>query len=301
MTAAELATLPAAERYIVSRCHGLVAEVTTALEAYSFGDAGRQIYEFLWDEYADWYIEVSKTRMRGTDDPAKAVASRRVLVYVWDTCLRLLHPFMPFLTEALWQQVPHHGQSIMMVDWPQTDGAAALATDTNAEGGFKSFQALIRAVRNTRAEYNVEPGKKIAAIVRVGGSNSPSAPILEELLRTEVAAMSMLARLDEAALVVQGASYDASVLGQTVHLVVEEGLEAFLPMTDMIDYDKERSRLGKQAEKLRKDIGGLESRLSSKGFADKAPAEVVAEVRAKLAEQKEQLGAVELGIADMPK
>ena len=301
MSAAEMAALPVAERYIVSRCHGLVTEVTASLEAYSFGDAGRQIYEFLWDEYADWYIEVSKTRMRGSEDPTKAAASRRVLVYVWDTCLRLLHPFMPFLTEALWQQVPHRGASVMVADWPLQEGAGPLAMDQNADAGFRSMQALVRAIRNARAEYNVEMGKKIAATVRLSASSLPSAPELQELLRTEGAAVTMLARVEESAFRVEDGGFDPTSLGQAVHLVVEEGLEAFLPMAELVDYAKERARLGKQAEKLRKDIAGLEGRLASKGFADKAPPEVVAEVRAKVAEQSEQLAAVEKSIAEMPK
>jgi valyl-tRNA synthetase len=116
MTATELRTLPLPERYIVSACHQLIDRVTLSLENYDFGDAGRQIYEFLWDEYADWYIEISKTRMR---TPALALQARRTLVYVWDSCLRLLHPFMPFLTEVLWQQLPHRGDSLMIANWPK--------------------------------------------------------------------------------------------------------------------------------------------------------------------------------------
>lgn len=116
LSAEEMGALPLPERYVVSACHQLVEQVTAALEGYEFGDAGRQIQEFLWDEFADWFIEVSKTRMR---DPAAAARTRRVLVYVWDRCLRLLHPFMPFLTEALWQQIPHRGASVMVADWPK--------------------------------------------------------------------------------------------------------------------------------------------------------------------------------------
>ena len=113
--------------------------------------------------------------------------------------------------------------------------------------------------------------------------------------------MTMLARVEESAFRVEDGGFDPTSLGQAVHLVVEEGLEAFLPMAELVDYAKERARLGKQAEKLRKDIAGLEGRLASKGFADKAPPEVVAEVRAKVAEQSEQLAAVEKSIAEMPK
>jgi valyl-tRNA synthetase len=116
MSIEEIKALALPEQYIVSACHQLIERVTSALEAYDFGDAGRQIYEFLWDEYADWYLEISKTRMK---DPVSAAVARKVLLYVWDRCLRLLHPFMPFLTEALWQQLPQKSQSIMITDWPK--------------------------------------------------------------------------------------------------------------------------------------------------------------------------------------
>ena len=115
----ELRELALPERYIVSSCHQLVERVTLLLENYDFGDAGRQIYEFLWDEFADWYIEISKTRMREGMDAVAAMRARRVLVYVWDSCLRLLHPFMPFLTETLWQLLPHEGDSLMISNWPK--------------------------------------------------------------------------------------------------------------------------------------------------------------------------------------
>jgi len=285
MTQAEIQSLPLAERYIVSRCHELVAKVTEALEAYSFGDAGRQIYEFLWDEFADWYIEISKTRMK---DPEGAHKARVVLVYVWDRCMRLLHPFMPFLTEALWQLAPHQGPSIMVSDWPQTQGEV-LPMDARAVATFSSIQGLVRSVRNARAEYNVEPGKKIAAYV-------VSSPEMQAVLEAERAAISLLGRIDDSGLKLVTTGSLPTSLGQTVHLVVEDGLEVFLPMSDLVDAAKELARLGKQAEKLKKDIAGLEARLSSPGFADKAPESVISEVKGNIAEKREQLVAVERGM-----
>jgi len=289
MSPVELASLPLAERYIVSRCHELVTKVTQALEDYSFGDAGRQIYEFLWDEYADWYIEISKTRMK---DPKSAQQARKVLVYVWDRCMRLLHPFMPFLTEALWQLSPHIGDSIMMSSWPQEE-AEVLPLDAAAVATFGSMQALVRSVRNARAEYNVEPAKKIAAYITTGSTD------MQVLLQAERAAISLLGRIDDAQLQVVGPGSLEKMpeMGQTVHLVVEDGLEVFLPMAALVDSAKELLRLGKQADKLRKDIDGLESRLVSKGFADKAPEAVIAEVKGTIADKREQLSAVEKGMA----
>ena len=149
MDAAELATLPLPERWIISRCHALVGEVTGQLAAYEFGPAGQSIYAFLWDEYADWYIEISKKRM---GDPEAEKQARRTLVYVLDSCLRLLHPFMPFITEELWQRLPYDGKSLMIAPWPQMDDEAALPSDADALARFASVQALVRSVRNARAE-----------------------------------------------------------------------------------------------------------------------------------------------------
>ena len=287
MTLAEIQALPLAERYIVSRCHDLVSKVTEALEAYSFGDAGRQIYEFLWDEFADWYIEISKTRMKDAEGALKA---RRVLVYVWDRCMRLLHPFMPFLTEALWQLTPHVGDSIMMSDWPQTQAETQLPMDAAAVATFNSIQSLVRSVRNARAEYNVEPGKKISAFV-------VSSAEMRLVLEAERASISLLGRIDDAGLQFVAPGAVPASLGQAVHLVVQDGLEVFLPMSALVDSAKELARLGKQAEKLKKDIAGLEARLTSPGFADKAPESVIVEVKGNIADKKDQLLAVERGMA----
>lgn len=294
MDADTISKLPLAERYIVSRCHELVMTVTKSLENYSFGDAGKQIQEFLWDEYADWYIEVSKTR-----DGEDAAASKLVLVYVFDRCMRLLHPFMPFLTETLWQLAPHEGESLMTAPWPMDDHK--LSVDKEAITSFGSIQSLVRTIRNARAEYNVEAGKKIAAVV-VAPSTSMKAKI-----EAEVASVALLGRIDASELKVvmfDDASFSAADLGKAVHLIVEDeaqdegtkAMEAYLPLASLVDAEKEKNRLTKQAEKLRKDIAGLEGRLASKGFAEKAPPHILAEVQGNVAEKKQQLSAVEKGI-----
>lgn len=152
MGASELASLPLAERFIVSKAHALIASVTEQLDSYSLGAAGTDIARFLWDEYADWYIEASKTRFqqeaaaKEAGGPAAAQAAadaahaRRTLVYVLDCGLRLLHPFMPYVTEAIWQRLPHEGSSLMLAAWPQMRGAAALPVDGAALDSFGAFQ-----------------------------------------------------------------------------------------------------------------------------------------------------------------
>lgn len=291
LTEKDIASYPLAERYIISRCHDLTARVTEALEAYNFGDAGRQIYEFLWDEYADWYIEVSKTRM---SDVSTAKVARKTLVYVWDTCMKLLHPFMPFLTETLWQLTPHKGDSIMISSWPQLEHSAKLYVDANAVVDFQNIQSLVKAIRNARAEYSVEAGKKITGIIRVSEK-------MRSWLESERVAVSLLARLDDTLLQIK--SYDDSTdisfnKDSAVHLIVMEGLEVFLPLSGMIDYKKEVERLSKQSEKINKDVEVLEKKLNSKGFLDKAPQSLVDETKASVADKKDQLVAIAKSITE---
>lgn len=300
MTATELQALPLPERYIVSRCHEVTARVTQLLESYSFGDAGRLVHDFLWDELADWYIEASKVRMR--EGAVAQAQTRRVLVYVWDSCMRLLHPFMPYLTETLWQQIPHSGDSIMLSAWPQLAQAqdghgqgeeqeSQLAVDSAAVRDFGLLQALVRSIRNARAEYNVDAGKKIPVILKL------QRPALHALLEQERQILSLLARAEDSQLQIvladEGATINAlEAAGPCVHLVVEEGLEAYLPQSGLVDPQKERLRLGKQAERLQKDIAVMQSRLQSSGFVDRAPAHLVAEAKDKLRDMEEQLSVV---------
>ena len=286
MDAAELATLPLPERWIISRCHALVGEVTGQLAAYEFGPAGQSIYAFLWDEYADWYIEISKKRM---GDPEAEKQARRTLVYVLDSCLRLLHPFMPFITEELWQRLPHDGKSLMIAPWPQMDDEAALPSDADALARFASVQALVRSVRNARAEYRVEAHKKVAATV-------VAPPPLLEVLTAEAEAVAMLARVGDGDLTLN----PSATPDNAVEIVVEQGLVAFLPLDGLVDAKKERARLGKQQAKLAADAEKLAARLGSAGFADKAPPAVVDKAKQELADLNEQLAQIDKSLAELP-
>ena len=291
------------ERYIVSKCHSLVDSVTNDLEKYQLGAAGSKVYEFLWDEYADWYIEISKTRLyegAGGGDVNEAHAARRVLVYILDTSLRLLHPYMPFVTEQLWHHLPRAvsdenraANALMLSDWPQMDDSSPLITSETAVSQFECFQALTRKIRNARAEYNVEPGKRISAVVVASG-------VVLEVLRTEVKSLVALARLDpEQVLIVEANSDEArnAMQQDSVHLVVQDGVDAYLPMSGLIDPVKERLRLQKQNEKLAIEIKKLSSRLESAGFTDKAPPDVVAKAKSELAELQEQAAKVQSSLS----
>jgi valyl-tRNA synthetase len=290
------------ERYIISKCHTLVASVTQDIEKYQLGAAGSKVYEFLWDQFADWYIEISKTRLYegagGGDNIEEAQAARRVLVYVLDTSLRLLHPYMPYVTEQLWHHLPRAdagpdqaAHALMLANWPQMNDNV-LTTSEAAVAQFESFQALTRSVRNARAEYNVEPGKRIAAVIVARGE-------LKQAIEKELKSLIALAKLDpEQTLIYEAGSEEARQATQveSVQVVVQDGVEAFLPLSGLIDPEKERLRLEKRREKLEKEIQKLAGRLQSKGFVDKAPADVVEKAQAELAELEDQAGKVQASL-----
>jgi valyl-tRNA synthetase len=302
MTKQEFDGLGLPERYIISKCHTLVAEVTGDIEKYQLGAAGNKVYEFLWDQFADWYIEISKTRLyagAGGGVEAEAKTTRRVLVYVLDTSLRLLHPYMPFVTEQLWHHLPRPAangnrasNSLMLSDWPQMYDSIPLVTDSEAVLQFDCFQALTCSIRNARAEYNVEPGKRISAVVIAGG-------VMKKEIEKEIKSLVALAKLDpEQVYVFESGSDEAKAASNedSVQLVVQEGVVAYLPLSGLIDPEKERMRLAKQNERLTKEIQKLSGRLQSKGFVDKAPPNVVDKAKAELAELEDQAGKVQASL-----
>ncbi|OGO05003.1 MAG: valine--tRNA ligase [Chloroflexi bacterium RBG_13_56_8] len=272
----------AADRWILSRYHRLVGEVQRLFDAYQLGEAGRQIYDFLWGEYCDWYIEMTKVRFQGGDE-AIADEARRVLVYVLDGCLRLLHPYMPFVTEAIWQYLPHQGEALIVARWPQ---AGSLDDEAEAEMGL--FMELVRAIRNARSEYDVEAGRRIAAIIAAGDHLA----LLQEQERT----LQMLARVD----------------GEKLHLVeriddkpekalalVVGGYECYLPLAGLVDLDRERARLGAELERLGGEVVRSEKLLANNGFVSKAPQEVVQKERDKLADVRQQQAKLEERLASL--
>lgn len=303
----EFDSLKLPERYIISKCHSLVASVTEDIENYQLGAAGSKVYEFLWDQYADWYIEISKTRLyegAGGGGEEEVKAARRVLVYVLDTSLRLLHPYMPFVTEQLWHHLPRSpatdeqaAHSLMLSDWPQMNDDSPLVTNEEDVATFACFQALTRSIRNARAEYNVEPGKKISAVVLAPGE-------LYEKLAAETKSLVALARLDPDQVAVYQTGSDeakAAIEGEeSVQLVVQDGVEAYLPLSGLVDPVKERQRLTKQSEKLAKEIAKLAGRLQSSGFVDKAPPAVVDKAKGELAELEEQAAKVQSSLEALP-
>ncbi len=264
--------------WILSRHHRLVQDVTRLMNEYNFGEAGRQLYDFFWSEFADWYIEIAKIRLYGTDARAQATA-RRVLVYVLERTLRMLHPFMPFVTEAAWQHLPHEGEALIVAKWPKEN---PVAINDEAEAQMAILIEIIRAIRNTRSEYNVEPGKKISAFLAAGNHF--------EMITKHQEIIVALARLEKDQFHIEPTL--AKKPEQSVAQVLSGGIEIFLPLAGLVDLEAERERLHKEVAQVEKRIAASRVKLSNPNFIQKAPAAVVAK-------EREQLSDLELQAAKL--
>jgi len=259
------------DRWILSRHNRLIGNVTRLMEDWQFGEAGRQIYDFLWGEYCDWFIEISKIRLYGEDEEAKDTA-RQVLVHVFDRTLRLLHPFMPFVTEEIWQHLPHEGEALIVAPWPE-----AGPMDEAAEAEMALIMEIVRAIRNARAEYTVEPGRRIEAIIAAGDEY--------DLLTSQRDVLITSARLDADKLHI-ACTLEAKPT-QALALVVG-GVEIYLPLAGMVDLAKERQRLSAEIEEVTKGIAGSGKLLANEDFLAKAPEQVVQRERDKLADYRQR-------------
>jgi valyl-tRNA synthetase len=261
-----------ADRWIIARCDRTIAEVTDALERYRLNDAAAAAYRFLWSDLADWYIEQIKPRLYG-DQPGGDVA-RAVATQTFDVALRLLHPVMPFITEALWKRFPGRPDdaSISVSPWPTPDGRAP---DTDAERQFGLVQELVGAIRAIRAEYGVQPGQAVRAAVSNLG---PDARAAFEVERGTVLRLAKLSELH------------VGELSERVggHAVLSDGTAVFVPLGDAIDVGRECSRLGAEVDRLRQLISTQEKKLSNEQFTARAPTAVVQKEREKLQTWREQ-------------
>jgi valyl-tRNA synthetase len=261
-------------RWIVSRANKLIANVTRLFEAYQYGEAGRQIRDFLWDEFADWYVEISKNALYGDDAAAKSRV-RGVLLYGLDVILRLLHPYMPFITEEIWGYLPARTSPLIMAKWPEPTPARI---DDGAESQMDTLRDLIVKIRDVRATYKVEPAKRIAVVADAGDSAgllTGHAEVFARLCNVERIDLLAGAAPDQAAAVVSGE------------------VTVYLPMAGMVDLSAERERLTKELEALTKQIQKTEGMLANEQFVSRAKPEVVEKERAKLADLRETQAAIE--------
>jgi valyl-tRNA synthetase len=267
-----------ADRWILSRYHRTVGDVTRHLENYELGEAARTLYEFIWNEFCDWYIEMVKPRLYSKDDAAARYTAQHVLRDVLQHTLELLHPFMPFITEEIWQHLPRTGKSIMVSAWPQAQQGAC---DEQAEQEIALLMEVIKTIRNMRAEMNVPLGKKTEAILQV------STPELEQLFTTNVGFLHQLASVMPVA--IQRVS---EVKPDQAATAVADGVEIYLPLKGLIDIDKEFARLEKELANLDKEVERLASKLNNSGFVAKAPANVIEAEREKQRDYEEKRNVV---------
>jgi valyl-tRNA synthetase len=269
--------LTLADRWIIARCDVTIREATEAYERFRLNDAAAAVYRFLWSDLADWYIELIKPRLYG-EAPGGDVA-RAVALKTFDVALRLLHPIMPFVTEALWQRIPGKpdGAWLAGANWPRPDGRAAAPV---ALRKFGLVQELVGAVRTIRAEYDVQPGKAVRVAVQHPGSEAAAA------FREEATTIRRLAKVSE---LIWGESGE-SVGG---YAVLGDGTGVFVPLGDAIDVARECERLGAEIVRLQQLVASQEKKLSNEQFVSRAPADVVGKEREKLATWRDQVTALQ--------
>jgi valyl-tRNA synthetase len=268
------------DRWILSRLHWTVDKVNQLLEDFRFNEAAQEIYHFLWDEYCDWYIEAAKVTLNSSDARAK-LKTRTLLVHVLDESLRLLHPMMPYVTEEIWQHLPHQGVSLMTAQWPR----GGQFTEPGAEEEFGRVMAVIISIRNARSEFKVEPARRIPAII-VTGDHRASFESQRELLTS-------LARLDPGRLEIEATRQSKP---EQAFAAVVAGVEIYLPLAGMIDLEKEKTRLLGELEKARAEAARAEAMLGGE-FGERAPAPIVQRERDKLAATRERVAKLERQLA----
>ena len=276
-----------ADAWIFSRLAKLSAEVTKGIETYQFGEMARELHAFFWNEFCDWYIEFSKASLREEGDAR--LQTQRNLVYVLDNALRLLHPAMPFVTEAIWENVPHaegEAPALMMAKWPEPESLASLV-DEESERAVSLLCDVVSAVRSTRARYGISPKQELPVVLRAGFEN---ARVLEGL-KSQIISM---ARASELSIVPSDAHKPAESA-----CVVAHGCEVYCVLTGLIDFEAERARLTKERATLQKDEAKFAKKLSNPGFLAKAAPEIVEKDTAKLAELRDKLARVEEQLAEL--
>ena len=279
----DLSKLEIADKWVLSKLNKLVAEVTENMDKYELGVAIQKIYDYVWDTYCDWYIELTKARLYSEDAERKDTAMK-VLVYVLDQMLRLLHPFMPFITEEIWQSLPHDGEALIVAAWPEYKEELALKEE---EDQMESVMDAIRAIRNRRAEMNVPPSKKAALFVLTAKPQifAEGEGFLQRLAYAD--AVTMLENEPE--------NLDGMVT------ITTADAKLYIPMGQLVDVAKELDRIGKELEKNRKFLASLEAKLSNEKFVGRAPEAVVNAEREKAAKTRDLITSLEESFAAMQK
>lgn len=275
--------LSTADKWILSRLNETIDRVTTLSDKYEFGEVGRELYNFIWDDFCSWYIEMAKLPLYGEDEAAK-LTTRSVLAYVLDNTMRLLHPFMPFVTEEIWQHLPHEGESITVASWPTVN---AKFNFTAEAGDMQLLMDIIRAVRNIRAEVNTPMSKKVP--MTISAKDEQTSAVLE----VNEGYIEKFCNPDGLTI---GANLEAPA--QAMSAVVS-GAEIFMPLAGLINIEEEIARLEKELDKWAKEVKLVSGKLSNERFVSKAPEALVATEREKLADYEAKYATVEKRIAEL--
>ena len=260
------------DKWVLSKLNTLIREVTANLDAYEIGVASSKVYDFIWDTYCDWYIELTKTRLYSENETSK-LAAQKVLVYVLDQVLRLLHPFMPFITEEIWQAIPHEGKFLISAEWPTYREEFAFGAE---ESSMQQIIEAITALRARRAEMNVPMSKKV---------NLTIAAVQPEVFAAGKAFFLRLAGAEDVKVcgmeAADAASGDDGLVEVTTHAA-----RLFMPLAELVDFEKELARIAKEKENCLKQIAMFESKLSNEAFVSRAPEKVVSDQKEKLAKNQ---------------
>ncbi len=261
-------TLLLEDKWLLSKYNNLVKTVGDNMEKYELGVASQNLYDFIWDVFCDWYIEVSKSRLQAGGE--RGLGAQKVLSFVMAGILKLLHPFMPFITEEIWQAVPNEGETVMLASYPVYDPALDFAAE---EQSFERVMDAIKAIRNVRAEKNVPPSRKAHVYIETA------------FAETFEGCAAFFERLASASAVSIGSRFEV----ENAALAVTDSAKIYLPMGELVDLQKERERLQKEEENCRKEIVIIQKKLGNESFVAKAPEKVVAAEREKLARAEERL------------
>ena len=246
------------DKWILSKLNSVIPEITENMERYELGVAAQKVYDFIWDSYCDWYIELTKTRLQGEDEDSK-VRAQQVLCYVLTQILKLLHPFMPFITEEIWQALPHEGDYLMLQQWPEHHATLDFPEEEKA---MELIMDAIRAIRARRAEMNVPPSKKAQLTVST---------LEQAVFHQGIPFLKRLAYASDVQVVEATREMDT----QGMVTVTTHAARLYLPLAELVDLEKEKARIAKELDKNRKELDKLETKLNNPGFVNKAPAQVV--------------------------
>ena len=251
------------DKWILSKLNSVIPQVTENMDRYELGVAAQKVYDFIWDDYCDWYIELTKTRLQGEDEDSK-IRAQQVLCYVLTETLKLLHPFMPFITEEIWQALPHQGDYLMLQQWPEHRAGLDFPEEEKA---MELIMDAIRGVRARRAEMNVPPSKKAQLTVST---------LERDVFTQGIPFLKRLAYASDVTVVgVADAGSDEAMTAQGMVTVTTHAARIFMPLAELVDLEKEKARIQKELDKNRKELDKLETKLQNPGFVNKAPAQVV--------------------------